>query len=105
MTLHEQFEELARHTRALIALLEEANHEFWVSYLQRGLRQVEGHKLGGATFILGCFGGFETLSDLTLGEHLRDSEPLRYRNLNARLGHLRTATFEAANAIAARRSW
>ncbi len=105
MTLDEQFDQLAGHTRALIGLLEEADHRFWISYLQRGLRQVEERKLAGATFILGCFGGFETLSDLTLAEEARDSDPLRYRNLNARLTHLRTQTFEAANAIAARRSW
>lgn len=104
-SLRAQFDELAASVRELIALLEEAEHGFWVSYLKRGLRQVDEQRLSGATFILGCYGGEHTFSDLTIGEALQDSQPLRYRNLNARLAHLRTRTFEAANAIAARRSW
>ncbi|MFK7912319.1 MAG: hypothetical protein AB8B93_00270 [Pseudomonadales bacterium] len=104
-SLQQQFDELAAAVRELIALLEEADHGFWVSYLKRGLRQVDEQRLSGATFILGCYGGEHTFSDLTIGEHLQSAEPLRYRNLNARLAHLRTRTFEAANGIAARRTW
>lgn len=104
-SLSAQFSELGAAVRELIALLEEAEHGFWVTYLKRGLRQVDENRLSGATFILGCYGGEHTFSDLVIGEQLETSEPLRYRNLNARLAHLRTRTFEAANAIAARRSW
>lgn len=104
-TLEQQFAELHSAVQELIALLEEAEHGFWISYLRRGLRQIEENRLSGATYVLGCYGGEHTFSDLVIGEDLAVSEPLRYRNLNARLGHLRTRTFEAANAIAARRSW
>lgn len=104
-TLHEQFDELVLCTEALIGLLEEADERFWIPYLRRGLAQVRDHKLAGATFILGCFGGEDTFSDLVIGQRWETGEPLRYRNLNARLGHLRTRTFEAANAITSRRSW
>ncbi len=104
-TLDDEFKELEHAVRELIALLEEANHGFWLGYLRRGLHQIEQFKLSGATFVLGCYGGEHTFSDLVIGEDLAEHEPLRYRNLNARLQHLRTRTFEAANAIAARRSW
>ena len=40
-TLHEQFDDLARVLRTLIGLLEEADEQFWIPYLRRGLRQVE----------------------------------------------------------------
>ncbi|MEM6708982.1 MAG: hypothetical protein AAF648_09380 [Pseudomonadota bacterium] len=104
-SLNEQFADLASTLRALIGLLDEADASFWVPYLKRGLLQVEAHKLAGATFVLGCYGGAETFSDLTIGEQFREAEPLRYRNLNARLNQLRTDCFEVANAIAARRHW
>jgi hypothetical protein len=89
----------------LIALLDEEDERFWISYLRRGLRQVTENRLSGATFILGCYGGSDTFSDLAIGERWRQTDPIRFRNLNARLGHLRTQTFEAANAITSRRSW
>lgn len=104
-TLHEQFEDLASNVHQLIGLLEEADERFWVPYLRRGLAQVEQNRLSGATFILGCYGGRDTFSDLVVGRHLEAAEPLRFRNLNARLSELRTRTFESANAITARRSW
>ncbi|MGI9326138.1 MAG: hypothetical protein ACR2PZ_13020 [Pseudomonadales bacterium] len=104
-TLNDEFEELGSAVRELIALLEEAEHGFWLSYLRRGLLQIDEFKLSGATFVLGCYGGEHTFSDLVIGEELAQTEPLRYRNLNARLQHLRTRTFDAANAIAARRTW
>ena len=104
-SLEEDFRQLANSVKELIALLEEAEERFWISYFRRGLKQVEENRLSGVTFILGCYGGVETFSDYTIGERWREVDPLRYRNLNARLGQLRTRTFEAANAITARRSW
>jgi hypothetical protein len=103
--LEAQFAQLARDLEALIGLLEEADERFWVPYLRRGLLQVREHKLGGATFVLGCFGGEETFSDLTIGSQWQTADPLAYRNLNARLGTLRTRVFESANAITSRRAW
>lgn len=103
--LDAQFDELGANVSQLIGLLEESEEKFWVPYLKRGLAQVRQNRLSGATFILGCFGGEETFSDLVIGRQFEHSDPLRFRNLNARLSNLRTQTFEAANAITARRSW
>lgn len=103
--LEADFRNLQRSVEELIALLEEEDERFWVGYLQRGLTHVAENRLAGVTFILGCYGGSETFSDYCLGERWRDEDPIRFRNLNARLQHLRTKTFEAANAITARRSW
>jgi hypothetical protein len=61
--------------------------------------------VSGATFILGCYGGAETFSDLVVGRQFATSDPIRFRNLNARLTELRTRVFECANAITARRAW
>ena len=103
--LDQEFATLEADLEALLGLLREAEETFWVNTLARGLRQIQANELGGATYILGCYGGQDTFSDLVIGERWSESEPLRYRNLNARLTHLRTKTFESANAIAARRSW
>ena len=103
--LEAEFVTLAADVRELIGLLDEAGESFWRPYMARSLTQVEAHRLAGATGILGCYGGEDTFSDLVIGEAWRESDPLRYRNLNARLTQLRTRTFESANAIAARRSW
>lgn len=103
--LDSQFEDLADNVRQLIALLSESDDGFWIPYLKRGLVQVEAHRLAGATFILGCYGGTETFSDLVIGAGLATSDPLKFRNLNARLAHLRTRTFESANQITSRKSW
>jgi len=100
-----QFTILARDLTELIALLEEADETFWIPYLNRALRQVREHKLAGATFVLGCFGGEDTFSDLVIGRQWEATEPLRAANLNARLGTLRTRVFDSANAITARRAW
>lgn len=105
MSLDRQFDELGDNVLQLISLLEEAEHAFWVPYMRRGLAQIRENRLSGATFILGCYGGEETFSDLVIGQHLADTDPQRFRNLNARLSHLRNRTFESANAITARRSW
>ena len=104
-TLHEQFDLLAATLRALIGLLEEADEAFWLPYLRRGLAQVEARQLGGVTYVLGCYGGLDTFSDLEIGQRYRDEEPLRHRNLNARLSQMRTNYFEQANVITSRRSW
>lgn len=104
-TLNEQFELLERALEELLALLEEADERFWVPYFRRGLAQVRQHRLAGATFVLGCYGGADTFSDLVIGVHWQTGDPLRFRNLNARLGEVRTRVFEAANAITSRRAW
>ena len=103
--LEQEFATLETDVQALLGLLEEVEEIFWRNTLARGLRQIRAQKLAGATYILGCYGGQDTFSDLVIGEQFFRSEPLRYRNLNARLMHLRTRVFESANAIAARRSW
>lgn len=103
--LNRQFTELGENVDRLIGLLEESEERFWVPYLRRGLAQVRENRLSGATFILGCFGGAETFSDLVIGRQFEDSDPLKFRNLNARLTHLRTRTFDSANAITSRRAW
>jgi hypothetical protein len=103
--LDAQFETLARDVEELRDLLIEVDERFWSAYLDRGLALVRQRRLAGATFVLGCFGGTDTLSDLLIGREWQAGEPLRYRNLNARLGALRTRVFESANAITARRAW
>lgn len=89
----------------LIALLDEADDRFWLPWFERGLTQVRGHRLGGATYVLGCYGGADTFSDCQLRPDLATADPLRHRNLNARLAVLRDRVFDAANAITARRAW
>ena len=109
--LDDEFDELGAAVRALIGLLEEVapvaegQEKYWLSYLRRGLAQIDEHKLAGATAVLGCFGGEDTFSDLVLGRNFEAEEPLKFRNLNARLGELRNRTFDTASAIASRRSW
>lgn len=103
--LDRQFIELGDNIAQLIGLLEESEDPFWIPYLRRGLHQVQENRLSGATFILGCYGGVETFSDLVIGQRFQRSDPLKFRNLNARLTHLRTRTFESANAITSRRAW
>ncbi len=103
--LQKQFDELGEDVTRLISLLEESQDPFWIPYLKRGLAQVRQNRLAGATFILGCYGGENTFSDLVIGRRFEESDPLRFRNLNQRLSHLRTRTFESANAITSRRAW
>jgi len=104
-TLTDQFETLAHLLRQAISLLEESGDAFWVAYLQRGLRQVDQHHLAGATFILGCFGGQDTFSDVVIGKQWEAEAPLRFQNANARLMGLRNHIFSTADAIASRRHW
>ncbi len=103
--LGDEFEELGKNVRLLIALLREADEVFWSRTLERGLPKIEARELAGATFVLGCYGGVDTFSDFELAGELAATEPLRHRNLNARLTELRTAAFESAQGIAARRNW
>ena len=104
-TLNQQFIDLGNVTRELVGLLNEADERFWVMCMQRALPKIEDHELAGAALVRGCYGGMDTFSDLELGKGMIDSDPVRYRNLNARLDHLRTKTFEAARSIAARQTW
>jgi hypothetical protein len=103
--LDAQFETLARDVEELRGLLTEVEDRFWIAYLDRGLALVRQRRLAGATFVLGCFGGTGTLSDLVIGREWQTTEPLRFRNLNTRLAALRTRVFESANAITSRRAW
>ncbi|RPG45983.1 MAG: hypothetical protein CBC94_005445 [Gammaproteobacteria bacterium TMED134] len=104
-TLNQQFIDLSNITRELLGLLREAEEPFWVMCFERALPKVDAHELAGATLILGCYGGMDTFSDLEIGKALVGSDPLSHRNLNSRLDHLRTQTFEAARRIAARQTW
>lgn len=103
--LDAQFETLAQDIEELRGLLVEVDDRFWIAYLDRSLVLVRQRRLAGATFVLGCFGGVDTLSDLVIGRAWEAAEPLRFRNLNARLATLRTRVFESANAITSRRAW
>lgn len=103
--LEAQFDQLGDNVARLIALLQEADEAFWIPYLERSLVRIREHKLAGATFVLGCYGGTGTFSDLVIGRQYQARDPITFRNLNARLSHLRTETFECANAITSRRAW
>lgn len=103
--LDRDFARLESALTELLGLLDEADEAFWAMMLGRAAGLVTAHQLAGATYILGCFGGAETFSDLVVGDQWREEDPLRYRNLNARLDYLRTRTYDSANAIAARRNW
>jgi len=103
--LESQFVHLTQQLEALIGLLEEAEERLWVIYFRRGLAQVRQNRLSGATYTLGCYGGEDTFSDLVIGRQWEQTDPLRYRNLNARLQRLRNATFDAANRITSRQAW
>ena len=101
--LQSDFDQLERDLQQLVALLEEAGATFWSRMLSRGMPKIQARELAGATYVLGCYGGIDTFSDFTISGDGFDE--LQARNLNARLNQLRTATFESAEAIAARRSW
>ena len=103
--LAEQFNTLAHLLRQTISLLEESEERFWLAYLKRGLKKIDEGHLAGATFILGCYGGQDTFSDVIIGRHWEQDAPLRFQNANARLQSLRNDIFESASAIASRRHW
>ena len=104
-TLNQQFIDLSNTTRELIGLLVETDEKFWLMVMRRAVVKVDAHELAGATLILGCYGVMDTFSDLIIGKSLEADDSLSFRNLNARLDHLRTQTFEAARRIAARQTW
>lgn len=104
-SLSGQFAALSQQLNQLISLLEESEDRFWVAYIKRGLKQVDENKLAGATFILGCYGGEDTFSDVVIATHWQQDNPLKYQNANARLGQLRNEIFSTASAIASRRHW
>ncbi len=105
MQLQEEFRNLADLLEQLLSLLDESGDEFWSAYLRRGLTKVKNSELAGATYILGCFNGADTFADLTIGSQWQQEDPIRYRNLNARLMDLRNRTFQSASRIASRRLW
>ena len=105
MSLSDDFEYLAEAVARLIGLLEEADEGFWLPYLKRSLRDIKAHRLAGATSVLGCYGGQDTLSDLVVGAGRHDANTPDYRNLNARLSELRSEVFQRADRITSRRSW
>jgi len=103
--LAQEFDTLSHLLRQAISLLEETDEHFWVSYFKRGLRQVDDHRLSGATFILGCYGGVDTFSDVVIARHWEQQAPLRFKNANGRLSSLRDDIFTAASTIASRKHW
>lgn len=104
MTLAAEFEKLDKLVHQLIGLLTEADETFWLRYIERGIPKIQHHELAGATYILGCFTGEGSFSDLKITS-APDSDPLRQANLSARLNQLRTDVFNSANRIASRTLW
>ena len=104
-SLDEDFRALSFLTRRIIGLLEETDERYWILMFSRSLEQIETNNLSGATGVLGCFGGEDTFSDLILAKHLEKSDPLQFKNLNARLNGLRNETFQAARKISTRQNW
>ena len=105
MSLTREFENLLGLTHDLIALLEEAGDKFWPLYLKRALPKLEQRQLAGATYLLGCFTGQGSMSDLVLGAKLEQTDQLQYRTLNARLNRIRNELFSSAQSIASRKLW
>ena len=103
--LTEEFDRLATAASSLISLLQDNNEPYWASQLQRGLAQIQSKQLSGATFVLGCYGGTGTLSDLMIASDTAGSNPGKFAELNAQLTELRTQVFESANQIASRNLW
>lgn len=103
--MSQQFDAIAEITERLVGLLDESGETLWIRYFRRALPLVKAYKLAGATHVLGCYGGRDTFSDLVIGEQWESSDPLRFKNLNARLQRERDALFAAANRITSRESW
>lgn len=89
--LEARFVELEVRLEELIALLTRVDERFWRRMFERCMPEVRARRLTGVTAVLGCFGGEDTFSDLTVGAEL-DAR---------RLIKLRTAIFDVANGIAA----
>ncbi len=96
----EKFEELSARLEELQVLLEDADERLWLRFMAHGARQVREKKLAGATYVLGCYGGEDTFSDLVVHRALRTRDPKRYQLLNNRLTYLRDSIFTVANDIA-----
>ncbi len=105
MSLRDEFRNLERLTKDLISLLEEDQDSFWPLYLKRALPKLEQRQLAGATYLLGCFTGEGSMSDLVLASQYEQSDALRYRTANARLTRLRNDLFASAQKIASRQLW
>ncbi len=105
MSLGQEFARLDSLLSQTISLLKESGDTFWIAFLERAVVQVQENKLSGATMVLGCFNGADSFSDLTIGEHLKESDELAYRNLNQRLHQLRNEVFDSASTIASRKLW
>lgn len=105
MSVMQEFDRLADLVEQIIVLLGEAEETFWATNLKRGLGKLRKAELAGATSVLGCYNGADSFSDLVVGRQWETSDPLRFRNLNARLGELRNLAFASANQIASRNLW
>jgi hypothetical protein len=88
--LDDKFIALEADVAALIDLLRAANEPLWPRLFAHGLVQIRARRLSGATYVLGCYGGAETFSDLTLASPLHQQ----------RLVQLRNRIFALADAIA-----
>lgn len=109
MSLSAEFANLDRLVTELVGLLHEAEETFWPMFLARGLPDIQARKLSGATYVLGCFTGEGSMSDLVLSDPQADpltpQDGLGHRNLNSRLHRLRSDVFKSANRIASRELW
>ena len=93
LDMDERFRALEANLQELIDLLSIANELFWLRFMRQGLTQVKERRLSGATYVLGCYGGAETFSDLVLAGSSAAT--------NQRLVELRNEIYALANAIAA----
>jgi hypothetical protein len=105
MGLAAEFENLEHLTSQLVGLLLEVDETFWHKYLERAIPKLKRYELAGATYILGCFSGEGSFSDLTIANRADNADPLQQINLSARLNQLRTAVFKSAKRIASRQLW
>ena len=105
MSLSAEFATLEQALAQLIELLDEENEKHWATYLARGLPNITSGRLAGATYVLGCYGGEDTLSDLIVARDRAASDPEGFADVNARLTAVRTRVFESASTIASRQLW
>lgn len=105
-SLNQQFDNLESTVREIIGLLQESDgQKYWLLMFNRSLPLIKARELAGATMVLGCFGGENTFSDLTLNQSFKNNGALHLKNLNSRLDGLRNRLFETANRIASRELW
>lgn len=96
-----KFEELSARLEELLVLLEDADELLWLRFMNQAARKVRKKTLAGVTYVLGCYGGEDTFSDLVIHPQLKTRDPRRYQLSNKRLKHLRSTIFTLANDIAA----